>query len=164
MKYIYIYIIILLSPFFTFAKIIPHTFDVYTIIDTRFFGDTLAITGKDGLIPIDNGELFINKDGTFISSDLILEAHKIENGIIDINKYSGNTLWSLIKSETFVESIIKDIKLHINIDGENFEVGHKYLVQDSSITLNIDNVEKIEGLNPGQTITSVLTILLEPDI
>ncbi|HIF9340569.1 TPA: hypothetical protein ACX6RU_000613 [Photobacterium damselae] len=164
MKYIYIFILLLLSPCLTFAKVISHTFEVSSIIDISSFGDSLAITGKDGLLPIDNGEIFINYDGTFTSNDLILEAHKIDNGIIDSNKYPEDTVWSLITKDVFVDSVNKKIDLIVSIDNENFIIGDKFKDEDSSVTLQVKNIEKIDGLTPGQTITAILTIVLEASI
>ncbi|WP_341489493.1 hypothetical protein WAX86_18980 [Photobacterium damselae subsp. damselae] len=165
MKYIYIYIFMLLSPCLTFAKIISHTFDVSTFIDTSlFYDEILVITGKDGLLPINSGDLFINEDGTFVSSTLVLEAHKSVDGIMELDKFHGETLWSLLKSETLIDADVKDLDLIVKIDGENLEVGSKYKEIDSSVTLKIENIEKIDDLKVGQTITSILTILLEPSI
>ncbi|HIF9185169.1 TPA: hypothetical protein ACX6R5_000179 [Photobacterium damselae] len=162
----YIYILILLLPYLTFAKTVSHIFDVSTVIDTDFFYDeSLVITGVNGMLPIDSGELFVNKDGTFTSNSLVLEAHKMgAGGIPEHDKFEGKTLWSLLKTETYVDSDIKDINLMVTVDDEKLEVGNKHKDEDSSINIKIENVEKIDGLKAEQIITSVLTILLEPSL
>ncbi|ODA24077.1 hypothetical protein [Photobacterium damselae] len=165
MKYMYIYIFILLSPCLTFAKVFPHTFDVSTNIDTSFFYDeTLVITGVDGLLPINDGELFINKDGTFISDSLILEAHKSIDDIIDVDKYDGETLWTVTNVKTFIDSEVKNLDLIIKVDGEILQVKEKHKDEDSRISLQVENKEKIDKLKAGQKITSILTILLEANM
>ncbi|NVH51643.1 hypothetical protein HWA77_02655 [Photobacterium damselae subsp. damselae] len=162
----YIYIIILLLPYLTFAKTVSHIFDVSTIIDIDLFdGESLVITGKNGVLPIDSGELFVNKDGTFISNSLVLEAHEMsDGGIPEPDLYKGKTLWSLLKTETYIGSDIKDINLVVSVDDEKLEVGNKYKDEDSSINIKVENIDKIDDLKAGQIITSVLTIILEPSL
>ncbi|HIF9110963.1 TPA: hypothetical protein ACX6SG_003812 [Photobacterium damselae] len=164
MKYIYMYIFVFLFPCFTHAASIPHHFNVSTEIDTVFFSDNLIITGENGTIPIDDGELFVNKDGTFTSSEVVLEAHKIYHGVIESNKYLGDTLWSLAGVVTFIDSEVKNIDLKIDINGNEFKSGNKYTIHDSDVSLNVENKNKILGLSPGQTIATELTIMLEPKI
>ncbi|MGR5184426.1 hypothetical protein ACPV3S_02745 [Photobacterium damselae] len=162
MKYIFIYIFILLSPCLTYSKILPHAFNVSTNIDTSlFYSEKLVITGKDGLLPIEKGELFINKNGTFISSYLILEAHKSVDDIIESDRYDGETLWTLTNVDTYIDSEFYNLDLIVKINGDVFQIGKKYKNENSRITLQVENKEKIDKLKAGQQITSILTVLLE---
>ncbi|EJN6959335.1 hypothetical protein IHC87_19935 [Photobacterium damselae subsp. damselae] len=162
MKKLCLYIMLLAFSLNGFTKMLSHVFEVSTTIDTSlFYDDHLVITGKDASFPIKNGDLYINDDGTFKSSPIILEAHMSSEGVIDIDKYEGETYWSLEKIETLIDSEKKDIDLDITIDGKVFNLKDRYKDTDSSVSLLVSNHNKID-VHAEQNIATSLTVFLEP--
>ncbi|EPT9249410.1 hypothetical protein ACVTNF_003880 [Photobacterium damselae] len=162
MKKLCLYIMLLAFSVNGFTKMLSHVFDVSTTIDTSlFYDDHLVITGKDASLLIDDGDLFINDDGVFKSSPIILEAHMSSEGIIDIEKYTGETYWSLKNIETYIDLEKKDLSLNITIDNKEFKLNDKYKDIDSTVFLLVSNNEKLD-VHAEQNITINLTVFLEP--
>ncbi|HIF9345892.1 TPA: hypothetical protein ACX6RX_004119 [Photobacterium damselae] len=164
MKRVFLYILLLAFSLNGSAKMLSHVFDVSTNIDISLFNyDHLVITGRNGHLPIESGILIISVGGIFTSSIMFLEAHLSSDGVIDVDKYDGETYWTLNKKEIFIDSEIKNIPFDVTIDGQEFNLNDKYKDSDSSVELTVQNKNTID-VNAEQKIKVQLTLFLEPVI
>jgi hypothetical protein len=119
-------------------------------------GDELAITGLAGQA-IANGQLIVATDGTFTSTAVTLEAHKVEDAVIgDLT----NANWTLSNAQvSYSTGDAGAAKLVVKADGSDWNVGS---VQSAKNTLNVSVVqEQAVDVSAGGSVQAQVTLVAE---
>lgn len=105
----------------------------------------LIITGEGGG-EIGTGTLFIEKDGTFNSTEVILEARDYDSVLETIGERQPNASWSYISAQVMVGNSITydaDVKVTDQLTNTEFTKGALDALQAGVVALTVKNEQPI---------------------
>ncbi|MBY7732124.1 hypothetical protein JHW46_17425 [Vibrio splendidus] len=116
------------------------------VIGNSVPSSNLIITGLGGG-DIQTGELYIKSDGTFTSSELILESRQFDSDTSETGNRQPGATWTYLTSQVLIGGQISDeAQVKVFNDGEELTQTTPTVVEESYVNLTVKNEIEVENI------------------
>ncbi|MFN1514579.1 hypothetical protein [Vibrio owensii] len=118
------------------------------LIGSSVPSDNLIITGEGGG-EIASGTLFIDKDGKFTSTEVILEARDYDSTLETTGDRQPLATWSYISAQVMMDgsmSYVADVAVTDQLSGTTFTKGNVNELQTGVVALTVKNEQPITDI------------------